>query len=164
LAIGYAVPAAVTLIQVLAGQRTWASFAAVAGWLPAVAALTGGFAMTKILLARRLSSGRERIRRAVVGVEIAMACLGALITAGVDPAGGLPAGFIALAAITGGGLSLAAAVRLMRRQARQYFADPRLPTNAAGGNGDDTTACCAGPAAPASARLVLGAGPATCQA
>src|SRR5262245_57591879 len=115
LAIGYAVPAAVILIQVLSGQRTWASFAAAVGWLPAVAALAGGFAMTKILLARRLSGGHERIRRAVVGVEIAMACLGALITAGVDPAGGITAGFIALAAITGGGMSLAAPVRLMRR-------------------------------------------------
>jgi len=38
----------------------------------------------------------KRITRAVVGVEIAMTCLGALITAGVDPAGGQPAGFIAL--------------------------------------------------------------------
>src|SRR5262245_30444493 len=52
----------------------------------------------------------KRIRRAVVGVEIAMTYLGALVTAGVDPVGGQPAGFIALAALTGRGLSLAAAL------------------------------------------------------
>jgi hypothetical protein len=165
LAIGFAVPTVVTLIHVLVGQRTWASFAAAVGWLPVMAALTGGFAMTKIRLARRLGGGHERIRRVVIGVEIAMTCLGALITAGVDPAGGMPADMVALAAITGGGLSLAAALGLMRRQARRYFANPGLATNAAAdGAGDSNTAHSAGPSATVSARLRRGAGAAICQA
>jgi len=161
LAIGFAVPALLALTDVMNGHR----FAAGVGWLPAVAALTGGFAIAKIRLARRLGGGQEPTRKAVIGVEIAMTCLGALITAGADPSGGFPAGFFALAAITGGGLSLAAAVGLMRREARRYFADPGLAANAAtDGDLDGSTGYSALRPATVVTRLRWGAGAATCQA
>jgi len=147
------------------GHRTWAWFAATAGWLPAFAALTGGFAITKIRLARRLGGGQERTRKAVIGVEIAMTCFGALITAGANPSGGFPAGFFALAGITGGGLSLAAAVGLMRRAARRYFAEPGVAAKAATeGELDGNTGYSVLRPATVSTRLRWGAGAATCQA
>jgi len=165
LAIGFAVPALLALTDVMSGYRSWAWFAATVGVLPGVTALTGGFAIAKIRLARRLGGGQERTRKAVIGVEIAMTCLGALITAGADPSGGFPAGFFALAAITGGGLSLAAAVGLMRREARRYFADPGLAANAAtDGDLDGSTGYSALRPATVVTRLRWGAGAATCQA
>jgi len=163
LALGFAVPTLAGLADVLAGHRTW--FAAAVGWLPAVAALTGGFAMTKILLARRLGGGQERIRKVVIGAEISMTCLGVLITAGVNPAGGLPAGFLALAAVTGGGLSLAAAMGLMRRESRRYFAGPGVAANAATDDHVDGNAgYCAVRPATVITRLRWGARAAACQA
>lgn len=96
-----------------------------------VAVMTGGFAAAKFHLARSLAGRRERTRKAVIGVEITMAGLGALITAGVDLSGGLPAGLLFFPALAGGGLSLAAALGLLRRPARQFFAQPRPPARPA---------------------------------
>lgn len=137
LAVSSAATTVVTMGHVLAGHKTWGSFAAEVGWLPALIALTSAVAVTKFTLARRLSARREAIRKTVIAIEIAMTGLGALITAGVDPSGGMPAGVLGLAATVGGGLSLAAAVGLIRRRARQYFANPVLATSAAAGNDDD---------------------------
>ncbi|MBO0835544.1 MAG: hypothetical protein J2P28_08500 [Actinobacteria bacterium] len=111
---------AVALTEMLAGHRAWSAAATVAGWLPA-ATVAGVLATTKIRLARRLTDGRDRIRKTVVGVEFAMAGLGALMTAGADLSGGMPADIVTLAALVGGGLSLAAAIGLLRRPAQEYF-------------------------------------------
>lgn len=90
-----------------------------------VAVVTGGFAAAKFRLARSLAGRGEPSRKTVIGVEIAMAGLGALLTAGaVDSSGGFPAGLFACAGFVGGGLSLAAALGLLRRPARQFFAEP----------------------------------------
>jgi hypothetical protein len=90
-----------------------------------LALLTGGFAAAKFLLARSLANPRERARKTVIGVEIAMACLGALMTAGaLDSSGGFPAALYFFAGFAGGILSLAAAAGLLRRPARQFFTEP----------------------------------------
>jgi len=103
-----------------------------------LALLTGGFAAAKFLLARSLASRWERARKTVIGVEIAMACLGALMTAGaLGSSGGFPAALYFFAGFVGGVLSLAAAVGLSRRPARQFFAEPGPAPIPAPGN--DTT-------------------------
>lgn len=142
LAASTTVAIAVMLLDVLRGHRAWGSAAAVAGAL-AVAALTGFFAASKIRLATRLRDGSNRTRKTAVGIEVAMTLLGALITAGADPSGGMPADFVTLAALVGGGLSLAAAIGLLRRPAREYFAALRAaPTKASSdSNGDSNTVC-----------------------
>ena len=128
------------------GALMYAMWAVVAGitaltgdtlFLP-VAPMTGGFAAAKFLLARSLSGRRERTRKTVIGVEIAMACFGALITAGaLDSSGGFPAALSFFAGFVAGVLSLAAALGLLRRPARQFFAEPGpVPIPAPG---DDTT-------------------------
>jgi hypothetical protein len=66
----------------------------------------------------------------VIGIEIAMTCMGILIIAGADFSGGMPAGFVTLAAFIGGCLSLAAAIGLLRRPARAYFTTPHLAGHA----------------------------------
>jgi hypothetical protein len=88
-----------------------------------VAVMTGGFAAAKFRLARSLAGRRERTRKVVIGVEFAMAGLGALITAGTNLSGGIQAGILLVPAFAGGGLSLAAALGLLRRPARQFFAE-----------------------------------------
>ena len=88
-----------------------------------VAVMTGGFAAAKFRLARSLAGRRERTRKVVIGVEFAMAGLGALITAGTNLSGGIQAGILLVPAFVGGGLSLAAALGLLRRPARQFFAE-----------------------------------------
>jgi len=122
-ALLYAVWTLVTGISALAGH---ANFIHNGGALfLSAAVMTGGFAAAKFLLARSLGGRRERIRKTVIGVEMAMACLGALITAGaVDSSGGLPAGLFLCAGFVGGALSAAAALGLLRRPARQSFAQP----------------------------------------
>jgi hypothetical protein len=94
----------------------------------AVEVITGGlaasFAAGAIVVARSLARGSEGARKAAVGVEIAMTCLGAMMAASVNLSGGLVAGAGGLAAATGAGLSLAAVVCLLRRSARQYCGEP----------------------------------------
>ncbi len=100
-------------------QDAGAAAAALAG----AGALVGGFAVLKIGLARRLPRGGDRVRKAADAVEIAMTCLGALLAAaGGSPSGGFPADFVLLAASGGTGLSLAAALGLLGRRARDYYA------------------------------------------
>jgi hypothetical protein len=122
-ALLYAVWTLVTGISALAGH---ANFIHNGGALfLSAAVMTGGFAAAKFLLARSLAGRRERIRKTVIGVEMAMACLGALITAGaVDSSGGFLAGLFVCAGFVGGALSVAAALGLLRRPARQFFAQP----------------------------------------
>lgn len=141
LAASSTVTGAVVLIEVLAGHRTSGTAIAGAAALSA-AVLTGLFAATKIRLAIRLRDGRDRTRKTAVGVELAMTCLGALITAGADPSGGMPADMVTITALVGGGLSLAAAIGLLRRPARQYFAPSCSRANASDdGNSDSSAAC-----------------------
>lgn len=104
-----------------------------------VAVITGGFAVAKFRLARSLAGRRERTRKVAIGVEFAMAGLGALITVGTNLSGGIQAGILLFPAFVGGRLSLAAAVGLLRRPARQFFVEQGL----AGGpipGGDSSTA------------------------
>jgi hypothetical protein len=101
---------------------------AAVGFFP-VGVVTGGFAAAKFILGRSLPGRRELTRKTAIGVEVAMASLGALITAGANASDGLPAVLVTVPALVGGGLSLAAAVGLMRRPARQFFADPRVARN-----------------------------------
>lgn len=89
-----------------------------------VAAMTSGFAVSKFRLARSIAGRRERARKVVIGVEFVMAGLGTLITVGTNLSGGVPAGLVLFPAFVGGGLSLAAALGLLRRPARQFFAEP----------------------------------------
>lgn len=105
---------------VLGRHRSWPT-AAVVVLLVAIA-LSAGFAVTKIRLARRVARGGRKTRKMVIRVEIGMTCMGVLMTAGISPSGGLPADMIALAAMGGAGLSLAAVLALLRRRARDYFA------------------------------------------
>lgn len=102
-----------------------------------VIALTGGFALVKVRLAGRVARGGRRTRRTVIGVETAMTCLGALMTAAGSPSGGLPADMVILAGMGGAGLSLAAVIAFLRGSARQFFAaaaaaDPGDPKPPAG--------------------------------
>ncbi len=90
-----------------------------------VSVVAGGFAAAKFHLARSLARQRDQTRKTVIGIEMAMVCLGALITAGPDPSGGLSADLLILPAFVGGSLSLAAALGLLRRPARLFFTDPR---------------------------------------
>lgn len=91
--------------------------------LPAAVA-AGVFGAAKFVLARTLADPWQRTRKIAIGVEIAMACLGALTTASAGIPGGLQAGLFTLAAFVGGILSLAAALGLLRRPARQFFTEP----------------------------------------
>lgn len=140
LAAASTVTGAAMVGEVLAGHR--ASGAAIAGAAAlSAAALTGLFAATKIRLAIRLRDGRDRTRKTAVGVEVAMTCLGALMTTAADPSGGMPADMVTLAALVGGGLSAAAAIGLLRRPARQYFAPSCSRASASDdGNGDSSAA------------------------
>jgi len=115
---GWAVTAGVTA---LAGNANLLRHGGVVFF--SVSVVTGGFAVAKFHLARSLARQRDRTRKAVIGIEIAMACLGALITGGADPSGGLPADLLILPAFVGGSLSLAAALGLLRRPARLFFTD-----------------------------------------
>jgi hypothetical protein len=142
LTISSTVTIAVMLIEVLAGHRAWGTAAPAAGLLP-VALFAGAFAATKICLATRLRAGHNRARKTAVGVEFAMTCLGALIVAGADASGGMTADFVTLAALVGGGLSLAAAVGLLHRPAREYFA-PGSPTKASADSNSDSNAAFTG--------------------
>jgi len=89
-----------------------------------VAVVAGGLGAAKFFLARKLAARGARTREIAIGVEIAMACLGALMTAGANLSGGLPADLFTLAAFVGGVLSLVAALGLLRRPARQFSAEP----------------------------------------
>lgn len=88
-----------------------------------VAVVAGGLAAVKFVLAKSLAGRRERTKKAVIGVEIAMACLGLLMTADANPSGGLPADLVAFAGFGGGGLSLAAVLALLCRPAKGFFAE-----------------------------------------
>lgn len=113
---------------------------AAAAALVVVVALAGGFAVLKIGLARRLAHGGDRTRKAAVAVEIAMTCLGALLTAAGSPSGGVPADFVLLAAFGGAGLSLVAALGLLGRRARHYFATSHTALRAAADSRRDNSA------------------------
>jgi hypothetical protein len=79
-------------------------------------AIAGGMATVELLLAVRLGRGRsQQVRKAVIAIELAMTCFGVLSfsTRYSGPVADL-AGF------AGACLSLAAALALMRRRARQY--------------------------------------------
>jgi hypothetical protein len=90
-------------------------------WFALAAVLGGTFAMLKWRLARGLPTGAHRTRKTAIGVEIAMACFGGLGALSLDPSAGAIAGLIGLPFLAGTGLSLAAAIGLMRPPARQYF-------------------------------------------
>lgn len=108
-----------------------------------VAVMTSGFAVAKVRIARSLAGRRERTRKVVIGVEFAMAGLGALITVGTNLSGGIQAGLLLFPASVGGGLSLAAALGLLRRPARQFFVEPGpvgRPTSDRDGSTDFTVA------------------------
>lgn len=108
-----------------------------------VAVMTSGFAVAKFRLARSLAGRRERTRKVVIGVEFAMAGLGALITVSTNLSGGMQTGLLLFPAFAGGGLSLAAALGLLRRPARQFFAEPSpvaRPTSDRDGSTDFTVA------------------------
>jgi hypothetical protein len=140
-ALLYAAWAVTAAIMALTGHADLLRHGAVV-FFP-VAVVTGGFAAAKFRLARSLAGRRERTRKVAVGVEIAMACLGSLITAGaVDSSGGFPAGLFAYAGFVGGCLSLAAALGLMRHPARRFFTDPG-PALGSTPDGDSRTACSA---------------------
>ncbi|HCU91303.1 MAG TPA: hypothetical protein DHU96_00480 [Actinobacteria bacterium] len=112
---------AVVVVSAMTGRH----FAALAPAWAAVPLAAGGFAAMKLRFRARLGRGSDRARKAVIGAEMAMAGLGVLLTAGaVDSSGGLPAGFFALAGFAGGGLSLTAALGLLRRGARNYCSPP----------------------------------------
>jgi hypothetical protein len=110
----------VAVMQILADQN--AIVGLVAELL--IGGLAASFAVGTILLARTLARGNEGARKTAIGVEIAMTCLGVMMTASSNFSGGLVADVGALAATTGAGLSLAAVVCLLRRSARRYFAMP----------------------------------------
>jgi hypothetical protein len=110
-AIGGVIVAVVGLAGVLHG-RLWVLLAVAIGWV----AVTGGMATLKMLLTVRLGRGRSRrVRKAVIVVEVAMTCFGVLWFS--TPYSGPLAD---LAGFAGACLSLAAALALMRRGARQY--------------------------------------------
>ena len=92
-----------------------------------VALVAAGIAVLKLRLAVCMTRAADCTRKTVIVVEIAMSCLGILMAASVDYSGGMPADLIALAALAGGGLSLAAAIGLLRRKARQFCVMPKLP-------------------------------------
>lgn len=101
--------------------RHWALIVLAGGW----SAFAVGMAAVKTLLADRLGRGRsQRARKAVIAVELAMTGFGVLWFStpytgpGVDMAG-----------FGGASLSLAAALVLMRRRARQY-AEPDAVSSA----------------------------------
>jgi hypothetical protein len=121
----------ISLAQILGGHGARSSNA-VAGAVVglSIAVVAGGLAVLKMRLAVRITRASGRTRKTVIGVEIAMTCLGTLMTASVDYSGGVPADLIALAALAGGGLSLAAAIGLLRRKAMQYCAT-QLPVRTA---------------------------------
>lgn len=100
--------------------KPWAFFALAVGW----SAFAGGMATVKTLLAVRLGRGGSwRALKAVIAVELAMTCFGLLWFFGqAYTATGLPADMFALAGLGGAGLSLAAALVLMRRRPRQHAA------------------------------------------
>ena len=128
------------MAQILAGFGSRSSNA-VAGAVVglSIAVVAGGPAVLKMRLAVRITGASGRTRKTVIGVEIAMTCLGILMTASVDYSGGVPAVLIALAALAGGGLSLAAAIGLLRRKARQYCAT-QLPVRTATDSNSDSNA------------------------
>jgi hypothetical protein len=132
LAVSTTVTLAVMLIEVFTSHRTWNNPAEVIGWVAVAAGLTTAFATVKIRLARSLKNGHLQTRKTVIGIEIAMTCMGVLVVAGADFSGGMPADVVTLAAFTGGCLSLAAAIGLLRRPAREYFSTPHLAAHAEG--------------------------------
>jgi hypothetical protein len=100
--------------------KPWALLILAAGW----SAVAGGMATVDTLLAVHLGrGGSRRARKAVIAVELAMTCFGVLwFFNGIYTVSGLPADMVTLAGLVGGGLSLAAALALMSRRARQYAA------------------------------------------
>jgi hypothetical protein len=144
LAVSGSIAIAVTLFEVVEGHRSWESAARVLGLLPVAVLLAAVFAITKFRLARRLRNGRDRVRKLVIAVELAMAFLGALMTAGLDPSGGTPGDSVAVAAFVGGCLSLAAAIRLLRRPAREYFASSGSSGRPKAGSSGASTVCYGG--------------------
>jgi hypothetical protein len=82
------------------------------------------FAVLKGRLARRLLAGTVQGRRVAIGVELSMTCFGVLGTLSLDLSGGIAVGLIGLPLVVGTGLSLAAALGLLRPPARRYFASP----------------------------------------
>lgn len=145
LAVVGAIDGAISLAQVLAAHSARSSNA-VAGAVvgPSIAVVAGGLAVLKMRLAMRITRASGRTRKTAIVVEVAMACLGILTTVSVDYSGGVPADLIALAALIGGGLSLAAAIGLLRRKARQYGA-MQPPVRAANCSNGDSKAQCSGP-------------------
>jgi hypothetical protein len=124
-AIGGVIGEVGALTAVLHG-KPWALVVLAVGW----SAFAASMATVKTLLAVRVGRGRSRrTRKAVITVELAMTCFGVLwFFDGVYSASGLPADVFSLAGLAGGGLSLAAALVLMRRRARQSAAtDPLCP-------------------------------------
>jgi len=98
----------------LADNQTWPVAAVPFAW----PALAGGLATAKIMLGLRLDrSPSKRIRRAVIGTEVAMTVFGVLWLA-VPAYGYIILGFF------GACLSLAAVVCMTRPRARQHFAGP----------------------------------------
>jgi hypothetical protein len=112
--------AAAGVTGILHGMHWALLVLAVGGW----AAFASGMATAEILLAVRLGRGRSRrVRKAVIAVELAMTCFGVLWFS--TPYSGPVAD---LAGFVGACLSLAAALALMRRRARQYAeSDPVHP-------------------------------------
>lgn len=95
-------------------HRNWTLLALATCW----SAFAAGMATVKIRLADRLGRGRSRLaRKGVIAVELAMTAFGVLWV--VSPYSGPLA---VLAGFAGACLSLAAALALMRRRARQYAA------------------------------------------
>ena len=131
---------------VLAVMAILANKNAIVGLAVAVVAgaLTAGFAVGAITLARALARGSEAARKTAIGVEIAMTFLGAMSAAGWDFSGGLVPGIGGLAMATGAGLSLAAVVCLLRRNSGHYPAAP-------GGQGGAAAGISGPPAGPGSA-------------
>lgn len=137
LAVVGTIDGVISLVQVLAGHGA-RSRNAVAGPVVglSIAAVASGLAVLEMRLAVRIARASGRTRKTVIGVEIAMTCLGILMTAGADPSGGMPADFVTLAALVGGGLSLAVAIGLLRRKARQYCATQLPVRPVTDSNGD----------------------------
>jgi hypothetical protein len=137
LAVVGAIDGAISLAQVLAAHSARSSNA-VAGAVVglSIAVMAGGLAALKMRLAMRITRASGRTRKTAIVVEVAMTCLGILMTVSVDYSGGVPADLIALAALIGGGLSLAAAIGLLRRKARQYGAMEPPVRTATDSNGD----------------------------
>jgi hypothetical protein len=116
-AMAGAVVAVVGVTGMVHDMRSPLLVLATGGW-----AFAGGMATVEMLLAARLGRGRSRlVRKAVIALELVMTCFGVLWFS--TPYSGPVAD---LAGFAGACLSLAAALALMRRRARQH-AEPVHP-------------------------------------